>query len=303
MKTRNVFALALLSCLLLFTQAALAENKTIPSSDRIAVPLFSNASGYGQQELQNGVTDMLISQLAKRGTLSVVERTRLEEAFSEAKLASSGALDPEMAVKLGGLLGARYLVLGTITKAGIEEKGTNFIITSKTWKADVMLTARVVDASTGLAIGSVEGSGDASRNITALSDGKTAIGGGTVSVDTAGLIKEAALKAVEKIASEIVLVFPVEGYVLKVDGPKIIIDLGCSKVTQGMCFSVSRQGQELIHPVTGASLGKEIIKVGKLRVTDTSAQYSYAEMIEGKDFLPGDNIRLEHPSTASKDGR
>src|SRR4029077_14015275 len=60
-----------------------------------------------------GVAQMLISDLAAIDTIRVVERERLQAVLDEQKLGHGGKIDSRTAARIGKLLGARYLVLGT----------------------------------------------------------------------------------------------------------------------------------------------------------------------------------------------
>jgi TolB-like protein len=62
--------------------------------------------------LRKGLAQMLISDLSGSDVIRVVERERLEDVLTELKLQGTGKVDARSAVKVGKLLGARYLVLG-----------------------------------------------------------------------------------------------------------------------------------------------------------------------------------------------
>lgn len=93
--------------------------------------------------LRKGLTQMLVSDLTALGGLRVVERERLEEVLAELELSKSRKIDPATAARLGKLLGARYLVMGSY----FELLGT--------LRAD----ARVVEVETGRIVGSFGGHG------------------------------------------------------------------------------------------------------------------------------------------------
>src|SRR5947209_5082414 len=63
--------------------------------------------------LSKGLAQMLISDLAAVDTVRVVEREQLQAVLDEQKLSHSGKIDTRTAARIGKLLGARYLVLGT----------------------------------------------------------------------------------------------------------------------------------------------------------------------------------------------
>ena len=63
--------------------------------------------------LRKGLAAMLISDLSGEDRYRLVERDRLQSILDELKLTKSGAVDKAAAAKVGKLLGARYLVLGS----------------------------------------------------------------------------------------------------------------------------------------------------------------------------------------------
>jgi TolB-like protein len=67
----------------------------------------------GLEALSKGLAQMLISDLASAEVARVVERDRLQALLTEQKLAQSGKFDPATAARVGKLLGARYLVMGS----------------------------------------------------------------------------------------------------------------------------------------------------------------------------------------------
>jgi TolB-like protein len=99
--------------------------------------------------LSKGLAQMLISDLAAVDTVRVVERERLQAVLDEQKLGESwkkaGKIDGRTAARIGKLLGARYLVLGTYFDA------------MGAFRAD----ARLVDVETGQIVKSIGANGKA----------------------------------------------------------------------------------------------------------------------------------------------
>lgn len=84
----------------------------------LAVMPFDNGGSYGQDKenfdaLQKGVAGMLISELSANPAARVVEREQIQKLLEEQSLGTSGRVNPETAAKVGKLVGARYVVLGT----------------------------------------------------------------------------------------------------------------------------------------------------------------------------------------------
>jgi TolB-like protein len=93
----------------------------------VAVLYFNNNSiGKDRNDYENigrGVSDFLITELSANGGIRVVERDQIGKITAEQDLGASNRIDAETAVKLGKLLGARYLVTGgfmAMPKGGVR---------------------------------------------------------------------------------------------------------------------------------------------------------------------------------------
>ncbi|MFN7065483.1 MAG: hypothetical protein ACK4OF_04995 [Aquificaceae bacterium] len=93
--------------------------------------------------------------------------------------------------------------------------------------------------------------------------------------------------AVEKVGE----FFQREGYVVKVEGQRLIVDLGKDKVKIGEEFDVLREGKEIVHPITRQVIGREREKVGRIRIEEVGDGFSYARLLEGI-AKEGERIRL-----------
>ena len=73
-------------------------------------------------------------------------------------------------------------------------------------------------------------------------------------------------------------IFPLEGYIIKKDGEKVIIDIGKNMVAEGSRFEVYQMGEELIHPVTKKKIGQEKIKTGEIIIDKIQEEFSYGKI-------------------------
>ena len=90
-----------------------------PVKPTVAVLYFDvHESLKAEQVFQKGLAEMLITDLVQTDLFSVVERSRLEDVLTELKLQKSAAVDQATAQKAGKLLGAKYLILGSIIPLG-----------------------------------------------------------------------------------------------------------------------------------------------------------------------------------------
>lgn len=91
---------------------ALAEDKP-----KVAVVQFDSIGV--EPSLGMAASEILTTHLASREqAFRVVERTQLQKAMQELGYQTSALVDPESAVQIGKHLGARYIVVGSVTRFG-----------------------------------------------------------------------------------------------------------------------------------------------------------------------------------------
>jgi len=125
---------------------------------------------WGQYDIGKGMADQVVDSLVNDGTFRVIERKKLDTVLAEQDFAQSDRADPSAAkmAKIGKVLGVKYIISGSITKFGGEEKnyGGGGLIGGKIGglglkkaKTFVTLTARMIDATTGEILVSAKGEG------------------------------------------------------------------------------------------------------------------------------------------------
>jgi curli biogenesis system outer membrane secretion channel CsgG len=171
-----IVALASLAAVLVAPLAAQTERPTI------AILNFDYGTVQhwwsGNQDIGAGISDMLVDELVNDGTYRIIERQRLDAILAEQNLAQSERADPsaKTLVQIGKLLGARYVVTGSVTKFGTEKDtkqvsgggwgsrfGVGSVGTAK-GKANVAVTARIIDTTTGEIMASAKGEGKSKRS-------------------------------------------------------------------------------------------------------------------------------------------
>jgi curli biogenesis system outer membrane secretion channel CsgG len=150
-----------------------------------ATVMSSSAAIFGNDvDVGKGITDLLVTDLVKDGTYSIIERKALDKIMAEQNFSNSNRADPTSAAKLGKLLGVDAIIVGSITQFGNETKKTNIGGGGGGWggfgiggvghsksKANVGITARIVNVDTGEILGVAEGAGESSRSSTSLLGG------------------------------------------------------------------------------------------------------------------------------------
>ncbi len=162
---QRAMALAILTAAtaLSTTQAvhAQADNRPI-----VAVMYFTNSALVNNAEyepLSKGVAELLITELSRNSNIRVVERDRLHQVLEEQNLSTSGRVDKESAVRVGKLLGAGHMLMGT------------FVIDPRD---NMRLDVRAVNSETGeiAYVESIEGK--AAKMLSMISDLGAKVNGG-----------------------------------------------------------------------------------------------------------------------------
>lgn len=104
----------------------------------------------------------------------------------------------------------------------------------------------------------------------------------------------------ERLYESIRAAFPPMGYIIKAAGDeRFVVDLGTELgVADGDVLEVVREGDQLIHPVTGKPMPAEQITIGTLKVTEARNSMAHCKLkgADG-DIQVGDRVRFSPKST------
>jgi len=101
--------LRILFVLLLLAAPAVAN--AAPAT--LAILYFDNQGNEELEPLKVGLAQMLITDIKGTEGITVVERQRLQAILDELELGHSGMADPNSAAKVGKLLGAQWMLIGS----------------------------------------------------------------------------------------------------------------------------------------------------------------------------------------------
>jgi curli biogenesis system outer membrane secretion channel CsgG len=129
-----------------------------PSGPSIAVIEFKNESGAGWWRGGVGweLSGMLSNELASTRAFTVLERTKVQNVLEEQNLAASGRVSGSTGAKMGKMIGAKYLIAGTVTSyeedvantgGGISFGGVS--VGGKSASAYLAVDLRVINVETG----------------------------------------------------------------------------------------------------------------------------------------------------------
>ena len=277
-KIKQLLVLTIVSCVLLFSASSLlAARPTIAVLDFTAdKDTITFGHGFIVRETVESSTKFLTSELmtflVKANKFDVVERSRMKDILTEQEFSESGYISPETAVKLGKLIGADYFVMGKIEQfqAGIENKKipyTNEV--KKQYEGKITVNVRIVDSRGGKVVTAnkfVVEHEDLNRKNEVTPD------------DFLDALKE---KAVKDIVNGIVEgVFPLK--IIKITGNKVYINRGAGvSFKVGDTLTVMSQGEGLVDPDTGESLGSAEEVVGQVEVDAIQKKFSTAKIVSG----------------------
>lgn len=193
------------------------------------------------------IYDNLVSSFADQNRFNIVSRgAELETVLKELKLSQTELVDKTKAVQVGRMVQAEGILMGTIRET----------------KDAIEIYARLVNTETS-----------------ALFDARDVYG------------QDKSLPQIQYLTGGLALKFKhsfplLEGMVVKISGKEIYADFGTAqKIKKDMKFIVFREGEKIVHPVTGKVLGSDSTELGVATVVNVLEDMSIGRLVA--DFDPG----------------
>ena len=264
------------------------DKSLIGPKRRIAIASFKNETRFGDRRLGNSVTDVFVTELAKTGRFTVLEREAVDKLLQETDFSATlgqGSISPEQQ-----FLDADYIITGAVTKYGVNTVGKKKLISSsKEQIAEVSVDVKMINVRNGEIIFSETGEGLASIKYgTTLGVGSS--GGYDESLEQEAF-RAASIKVMDNII-ETVDKRPWSAAVVKYTGGKIYINSGMkSNLKPGTKLDVYSFGDKIEY--RGKFLGYEERKVGRAVVSDYLGEDASIATYEGKSFRAPGIVKLE----------
>jgi TolB-like protein len=204
----------------------------------------------------SSIYDNLVTAFLNQERFNIVSRgPELEAALRELKLSTTDLADKTKALQVGKIIAAEGILTGTVNET----------------KNSIEIYARLINTETS-----------------GLMDAKDVYA------------EDKNLAQIQFIANGLAWKFKhsfplVEGIVIKAAGKEVYADFGsASRVKKDMKFIVFREGEIMVHPVTGKKLGAETKELGQARVItvleDMTVGKLIAEVIAGEQIQVKDKI-------------
>ena len=265
-------------------------------------------NSYGGAELGGGLSAIMVSELDKTGAFRVVSRSDLDAALYEQSLSLQG-LTAADTVQAGQLVGAQYLVRGSVTEFSNAKKGGGISIggdlggllgavSPQRRIGHVGIDVSVFDATTGevVAISTVK------REVKRMAIGASVTGDGwSVGANKFEntVLGEAAREAIAEAVAQVAGALSGKAWtaqVAQVRGNTLYVNAGAeSGLKMGDTMTITRVTDRIVDPVTGAVLGVEDVTVGIATISEVQGQYAKAIFSTSSAPLTGDTLKLNTP--------
>jgi curli biogenesis system outer membrane secretion channel CsgG len=318
---------------LLFVLFALVSVSHAQQKKRVAVMNFDYSTVHStvmsiwgaDQDIGKGIADLLVDKLVNDGQFSVIERKALDKILAEQNFSNSDRADPSSAAKLGKILGVDAIIIGSITQFGRDDKKTGVGggafggfgrkvgvggFEKRESKAEVAVTARLINTETAEILASCTGKGQSMRGGTSLLGAGAGGGsGGGAGLDMsssnfgATILGEAVHAAVDDVGKQLdakasilpARVITIDGLVADASGDSIIINVGKrSGVNVGDRLEVRRKIREIKDPSSGKVIKRVEDKIGEMVVTEVDDGSATGKFTGSGAAKVGDAVRNAH---------
>jgi len=268
------------------------------------------AAIFGTQvNVGKGILALFTKRLAQEGKYRIVERQKLQKVLSEQDLGASNRVKQGTNAKIGRVIGADAILMGTITVFGTDTRNNRvnagaatggrlggvlggISVGKRSDKAIVEISYRLVDAESSevIAVGEARGESKRTSNGFGIAGFKNGAGGaggadmsssnfletiiGEATVDCVSKLAEITNSKEQQIAQKS---SDVEARIAEIAGNKIYLAAGGNDgVQQCDRFEISRIIKEIKDPSTGEVLDLQVEKVGELMVMEVRDKISIA---------------------------
>ena len=313
----RIIAFFMCLAMLLVADPASAQQKkrvAILSFDDAAVEASAAKAVGTSQDVGGFLADVVVKELLKGSTYTVVERRAIDQVLKEQNFSNSNRVDSKAAAAIGRLLGVDAIIMGSVTQFGVEESAvalgsgplgrvTRGVLGGGrrvNTKATVGLTARMVDTKTGEILTAASGSGESSKASVAASGYAT----GDIDLTSRSfeetMLGEAVNRAAQQVAAGLnefgskLATSPVDyaGLVADVSGKTLIVNVGQLKGVQvGDTIEITRAGRQILDPQTKKVLRTIVDKVGTAKITEVDDASATATLTGTAAVQVGDQVK------------
>jgi curli biogenesis system outer membrane secretion channel CsgG len=274
----------------------------------VAVLELQNSTDYGADQLSRVASDMFIMAMKRSERFLVVERERLDRVLEEQALGKNGALDPNTRARVGQVLGAQFIMMGTVTGFNFQEKegsGADAVLESaaasspgearcKKMDTRAVIDVRAVEVKSGRVRWEEKAEGGDTGLSVCFRLGKNGAPEGVIYDER--LATKTLQRAIDRCVYDMSLAMkeePWEGRIAKVGAGKIFVvggrDVGVPVKSE---VEICKVEPGPADPASGEILEVAEKVIGRGTVVRVEEHYSVVQIREGGGFSFNDLVRL-----------
>lgn len=252
------------------------------------VPFRTSGAGDTATKFESAFRTDLVNQLTQSGKLALLDREFSQEDQTELALLSEANARPDQTARLKNMLGADYLVVGTIDGASAQTPAVYMPSVGKTVTGTTTLSAkltyRVVEVATGQ-----------------IHQAETWQASNVAGSDWAYVAATAANAVSHSILGEL---FPIR--IERIADGVFYLGQGGDTIQVDQQYRLIRLGQIITDSYTHEALGREETDVGTIQIFEVEPKLSKARLVSGSFQPSGDDAALivrlvpEKPQATSK---
>ena len=255
-----------------------AKTRVLVAAVRVSASQYAVGGGsVSAEQIASQLRRDLSTRIAASGDYVLVDRNSTSEIDKEMAMITSGRVNREAIARIGKMVAADVVVIPAIINLdyGLRTRALRTSDRTLRWYDGGMeLSFMVMDLVTG----EVRSSKEVSKQFPGTEPTTMAIG-----VDARSVVNQAVAEAAAEFAQDM-LIGTTELYVVDLDAPRVIINGGRELLSVGDRLIAHGVGEELFHPVSKESLGREEIVVGEVVIDRVSDQVSYGTITVDSDL-------------------
>lgn len=237
------------------------------SSDRKRIALLPIESKINNVKLSKKISlelqNEIESNLVQTRKFAVLSRTDIGKVLNEQNFINLDAVNKNEKAKLGNLLGGDVILSVTINSANynVIEKSNQYISTvSIDYEGSLSINLKVISAVTGEIKFSDTYNSTINHKNKSISD----------------MIKDVSFRAVKSV---VYAIYP--NRIIKVIGNDVFVNTGGKSLKKNDILAVYKEGEIMIDPYTGESLGSSSVEIAKIKIVRIEPKFSVGKIIEG----------------------
>jgi len=245
-----------------------------------------NGDRYTASAFSDSFTQHLTNHLTQSRKFSVLDREYMSEYLSEKDLITSESKSIEEQVKIGGILGADYIVVGKIGQVSIGRKNNALDIigeSGSSYSAEIDVDYRIIVLAT--------------RQVKWSDTVSLSIDPELIDEITRNKKNNAASQAILSYFASIISnqltsnIYPLRVVSKSLNRNTVVLNQGGKSLSKGDKLEIMSLGENVVDPYTGESLGQQEHVIATIEIIKVMAKMSTAKIVSG-DIININNLDI-----------